>query len=403
MALTDVALKKAKSREKPYRLRDSDGLYVIIQPHGAKWWRFDYMRPDKSRNTMSLGTYPDVTLAEARTRRDKARSHLKEGFDPVQQSKAEEAERQKGRDNTFGAIADEYLSRLEKQGRSPNTLTKNDWYLKVLAADLADRPIREITAAEILKVVKKIEASGRIETAHRARSGISSVFRLAVSTLRADTDPTFALRGALLPKNSTPQAAITDEKKFGGLLRSVDEFDGWPTLRAALQIMALCFPRPLELRKAEWEHVDLEKGEWEIPAEIMKMRRPHAIPLSRQAIAIFKEVGKFSGDGRLVFPSIRNAEKLLSENAMNSALRRMGYLKEEHTSHGFRSSASTILNARRFHPDVIERSLSHVDQNQTRRTYNRYEYWEERVDMMQAWADLCDEFKVGRRDNADLI
>jgi integrase len=272
-----------------------------------------------------------------------------------------------------------------------------------MAAPLAAKPITEIKAGDILPVLKKVEARGNRESAHTLRATIGSVYRFAIANLLAEYDPTFALRGSLLPVEEGHQAAITDEKGFGGLLRSVDEFDGWITLRAALQIMAICYPRPIELRKAEWGHFDFEAKVWTIPAHLTKMRRPHDIPLSLQALAIIEALRPISGDSQYVFPAMRSMKNVISENGMNSALRRMGYTKEEHTSHGFRASASSILNRRKFHPDVIERSLSHVEPNKIRRAYNRYEYWDERIDMAQKWADICDELKARKRRNDDLV
>lgn len=402
MAVSDLSLRKAKASDKPYRLTDGDGLYVIIRSNGAKWWRFDY-RINGVRKTMSLGTYPEVSLVEARGKRDAARKLVASNIDPVEASREAVAEARASDENTFGVIAQEYIDRMKKMGRTEKTVFKNEWQLLRLSAKLKDRPIRQITAAEILEVIKHVEASGRLETAHRVRAAIGAVFRYAISTLRAENDPTYSLRGALMPLVYTPQAAIIEPRPFGALLRAVDEYDGWMTLRAALQIMALCFPRPIELRKAEWSHIDLEAKVWNIPAELTKMRRPHDIPLSTQAVAIFKEVKRFSGEGRLVFPSIRSLERPLSENAMNSALRRMGYAQDEHTSHGFRSSASSILNSRGFPPNVIESALAHLDPNEVRRTYNRYSYWNERVTMAQAWADICDDLKRSKRRNDDLI
>ncbi|WP_099865676.1 tyrosine-type recombinase/integrase [Pararhizobium haloflavum] len=242
MAISELAIRKAKGRDKPYRISDEKGLYAIVRPNGAVWWRYDYGVGGK-RKTLSLGTYPKVKLREARDARDAAAELVGKGIDPSEVRKREADETEAVVRNTFGALADEYIERLKAEGRTEKTLAKNSWYLKRLAIDLNDKPITQVSAADILATIRHVEASGRIDTAHRVRSAISAVFRMAVSTLRADTDPTFALKGALRSNISTPQAAITDEAKFGGLLRSVDEYDGWVTLRAALQIMALCYPR----------------------------------------------------------------------------------------------------------------------------------------------------------------
>lgn len=404
MALTDTAIRKAKPAERQYKITDGGGLYLLVHPRGSRYWRFDY-RLEGKRKTMALGTYPEIDLSTARQKRDEARKNLALGLDPMQAAKLDEQAVYIKSEASFGAIADEYIERLEQQNRTPKTVEKNKWHLKRLAADLCDKPIRSITSADVLRVIKRVEASGRVETSHRVRAAVGSVFRFAISTLRADNDPTYALRGALLPINSKPQAAIIEEGAFGDLLASIDKYDGWVTIRAALQIMALCYPRPIELRLAEWRDIDPTGLQWHVPAHRTKMRRPHDIPLSHQARAILLQLREFSGSGRLVFPSIRDPERPLSENAMNSALRRMGYLQDEHTSHGFRASASSILNRRRFRIDVIEASLAHLDPNEVRRTYNRYAYWEERVEMAQRWADICDELKFARhkRRHDDLI
>ncbi|WP_099867233.1 tyrosine-type recombinase/integrase [Pararhizobium haloflavum] len=404
MALTDVRARQAKPADRPYRISDANNLYLYVRPSGKKVWRYDYSLNGR-RNTLTLGAYPEVSLKDARRLHSTAFDLLKSNKDPAMERRREAAALKAEAANTFGGIADEYLERLVQQGRTRKTIVKNDWCLNRLAAELRPMPIRQITPADVLRVIKAVEASGRIDTAHRTRAAISAVFRLAVATLRADSDPTYALRGALLPNKSTPQAAITDERRFGALLANIEDYDGWPTLRAALKMMALCYPRPVELRKACWEHFDLKRAEWTIPAEHSKLRREFVIPLSPQAIDIARSVAAFSGRRGLVFPSVRNPDRPLSENAMNSALRRMGYAKTEHTSHGFRSSASTILNARRFPSDVIEASLAHLDPNRVRRTYNRYDYWDERVAMAQQWADICDQLRLTalRRDNSDLV
>lgn len=241
--------------------------------------------------------------------------------------------------------------------------------------------------------MKRIEKSGRRETAHRLRGLIGSVCQFAIVTLRGTNDPSYALRGALLRPNVKPRAAITDEEKFGGLLRAIDEFDGWPTLRAALQFAALTFARPGEIRLAKRAEIDFTKAVWRIPAERTKMRRPHDVPLSRQAVAVLNDIWPVSEMSDLIFPSTRSFLRPLSDNAFNAALRRMGYAQDEMTAHGFRSTASTILNERGFPPDVIEAALAHQDENSIRRAYNRATYWRERVDMMQQWADMLDQFR----------
>ena len=282
---------------------------------------------------------------------------------------------------------------MKQEGAAEGTITKTEWLLKKLAAPLAKRPIADITPAEILHLLQQIEKSGRRETARRLRGTISTVFKLATVTLRAETDPTIPLHGALKAPQVTGRAAITDEKKFGVLLNALDDYDGWPTIKAAIQFLILTCVRPGEVRGAVRSEFDLDKAVWRIPAERMKMRHPHDVPLSRQALAVLRGVWSFSEHAELVFPSIRSKRRPLSDNAFNAALRRMGYSKDEVTAHGFRVTASTILNSRGYNPDVIEAVLAHQDKNSIRRTYNRATYWDQRVVLMQEWADMLDELK----------
>ncbi len=395
MALSDFACKNAKPRDKPYRLADGDGLYLLVQTSGSKLWQLRYRYLEKENN-LSFGKYPLVSLLDAREKRDDAKRLLIGGINPSTKRKEEKVAALTEARTTFGLIAEEYVKRIEERDAAAATVTKTKWLLEDLASPLARRPIKEITPAEILQLLQKIEKSGRRETARRLRGVLGSVFRLAIVTLRADTDPTLALRGALQPPKANGRAAITDERKFGQLLAAIDDYDGWPTLKAALQFLALTCVRPGEVRGATRDEFDRTKAVWHIPAERMKMRAPHDVPLSTQARRVLEEVWPLSEEGGLVFPSIRSNRRPLSENAMNAALRRMGYSKEEVTAHGFRVTASTILNARNYDPDVIEAALALQDKNAIRRTYNRATYWQQRVTLMQEWGDLLDGLKVGR-------
>jgi integrase len=392
MPLSDVAIRKAKPRPKPFKLSDSGGLHIIVRPNGSKLWRLKYRFLGKEK-LLSFGLYPIVMLADARRRRDQAKKLLNDGIDPSAQRKQDKIKAQISAENTFGGIAKEYLANKEAEGAAGSTMDKNRWLLEDLAASLARRPISEITAAEILVLLKKIETSGRRETARRLRGVIGSVFRYAIVTLRATNDPTIATHGALLTPKVQHRAAITDEKKLGALLRSIDEYDGWPTVRVALQLLPLTMSRPGDVRHMRRSEIDFEKSMWRIPAERMKMRRPHDVSLSKQALAILRDIWPLSEGGDLVLPSIRAMDRPLSESAMNSALRRMGYAQDEMTAHGFRSAASTILNERGFEPNVIEAALAHQDENDVRRAYNRATYWPERVKLMQHWADILDELR----------
>ena len=395
MALSEFAARRAKPKEKAYKLFDGDGLFLLVNPKGSKLWRLKYRYGGKEK-LLSFGPYPLVSIVDARAKRDEAKRTLLSGTDPGEAKRQRKLAAEVAARNTFGLIAEEYIENQKARNRSRLTIQTNKWLLKDLASPLSHRPIKEITAAEILDLLKKVEKSGRRVTARRLRGIIGSVFRLAVVTLRADGDPTTVLKDALLPPVTQNRAAITNEREFGLLLCAIDEYDGWPTITAALQFLALTCVRPGEVRFAVRSEFDLRKAVWSIPAERMKMRQPHIVPLSRQALAVLDDIWPLSEGGELVFPSVRSKKKPLSENALNQALRRMGYTKDEVTSHGFRASASSILNDRHFDPDVIEAVLAHQDANAVRRAYNRATYWNQRVKLMQEWADLLDEFRTYR-------
>lgn len=392
MTLSDFGVRSAKPREKAYRLPDGSGLHLLVQPGDSKLWQLRYRYLGKEK-LLSFGPYPLISIAEARGKRDEAKKLLQSGADPSVQKRLGKIAIATSARNTFGLVADEYLADMVANDAADATIKKTRWLLEDLAAPLSRRAIKDITSAEVLDLLKRIEKSGRRETARRLRGVMSSVFRLAIVTLRAETDPTVALRGALQPPKVEGRAAIIDERKFGALLTAIDEFDGWPTVGAAMKFLILTCVRPGEVRGAERSEFDREKAIWHIPAGRMKMREPHDVPLSRQALEVLKDVWSFSDNAELVFPSVRAKRKPLSDNAMNAALRRMGYTKQEVTAHGFRVTASSILNARGYEPDVIEAILSHQDRNNIRRTYNRATYWDKRVVLMQSWADLLDEFR----------
>lgn len=394
MALTDIQVRNLKPRDKAFKVADGGGLHVNVTPGGSKLWRLAYRFSGKQK-LLAIGAYPVVTLEKAREARLNAKRQLSEGIDPSEAKKADKRAQRVATANTFEAIAAEYVEKLMKEGRSPRTLSKVEWLLGMAYPLIGRRPIAEISSAEVLEVLRKVERRGRHESARRLRSTIGSVFRYAIATTRAENDPSVALRGALITPKVTHRAAITDPKALGGLLRAVDGFDGQPTTRAALQLLALLFPRPGELRAAEWSEIDFEKAIWTIPAERAKMRREHRIPLPRQAIAILRRLEELTGDGALLFPSVRSAHRCMSENTLNAAMRRMGYSKEEVTAHGFRATASTLLNeSGKWAPDVIERQLAHIDADEVRRAYARADYWDERVRMMAWWAGFLDKAKA---------
>lgn len=390
MPLTDTAIRNARPREKRFKLADGGGLYLLVNERGNKLWRMDYAFGGK-RKTLSFGAYPTVKLLDARQLRDAAKRQLALGLDPSYQKKKEKRAAKAAGANTFGAVAEEYLDKMLRERRAEATLNKNRWMMTDLAAPLLRRPMTEISAAEVLEVLRAIERSGRIESALATRAAIGRVFRFAIATARAENDPTFALRGALQDHEPVHHPTITNAGELGPLMSSIYKYDGWQTLTAALKIQALCFARPSETRTMEWTELNLDSELWTVPASKAKMRRPHQVPLSKQALAIVSEMKSLSSDSRYVFPSMAQGKSTLSENAMNSALRRMGYSHNQHTAHGFRSTASTLLNeSGMFSSDAIEAQLAHLDPQKVRRIYNRARYWEERVAMMQWWADFLD-------------
>ncbi|MFZ0426278.1 MAG: integrase arm-type DNA-binding domain-containing protein, partial [Xanthobacteraceae bacterium] len=390
--LTVLGIEKLKPNEKSYKVSDGNGLYVLVEPSGGKLWRFRFKFGGKEK-MLSLGSFPAVSLADARRSRDEAQKLLAKGINPSDQKKQEKLVAEVAGRNTFLAVAEEHIQRLKDQKLAHATINKNRWLLIELASPLHHRPVSQIKPAEILVILQKYEKAGMRETARRLRGAIGAVFRLAIATLRAETDPTYSLRDALAAPIVTHRAAITDEKQLGILMVNLDQYDGWPTLKYAIQFLALTMVRPGEVRHMRRNEVIWPASTWRIPAERMKMRKPHDVPLSKQALAILRDVWPLTEGENLVFPSIRSIRRPLSENAFNSVLRRMGYGSEEHCAHGFRSSASTILNERGYDDDVIEVALAHEEPNKVRRAYNRAAYWPERVKLLQDWADLLDEFR----------
>jgi integrase len=392
MSLTNVEIKAAKPSDKPRIISDGGGLHLKISPTGTKHWRLAY-RFGGQQKLLSLGPYPDVSLFDARAKRQEVKGLLRDGKDPVEVSRAKTAEALIAKSNTFQTAAEEYIAYREDV--TVSTRGKYEWYMRdVLPADFRERALDDITAGLVSDVLLNVHRSGRRETARKVRFFISRVFQYAGIRGRTERNPVVATKGVLPTHQTRSHAAITDPAKLGALVAAVEEYDGWPTLRWALQIAALCFVRPGEVRGATWGEIDFKKAIWRIPGERMKMKQPHDVPLSKQALAVFNEARRLELGSNFIFPQINNPKRTISENAMNVTLRRMGYSKEEHTAHGFRSSASTILNGAKFRADVIERQLAHVEANAVRKAYNRQEYWEERVEMMQAWANMLDKFKA---------
>lgn len=398
MKLSDAKCRNARARDRAYKLTDGHGLYLLVAKNGSRLWRFDY-RFDGKRQTMAIGVYPEVSLAEARDAREEARKQLKSGLNPMQERKVARVTAKVARALTFGLIADELLTKLELEKRAGVTVEKRRWLLKELAADLCDRPVAAITPVEILAVLKAVEGKGHLESARRLRASIGQVMRLAVATNRAQSDPTPALRGAIAAPKVTHRAAITDKDGAGRLMVAVQTYDRH-VVRAAMQIMAYCFPRPGECRLALWDEIDFDEKVWTIPAERTKMRREHKIPLSRQALATFRDLHKLTGlESQLCFPGQRAMDRPISENTICVALRTIGFGKEEMSAHGFRALASSLLHERSdFSSETIERALGHQDANAIRRAYARGAHWDERVKLMQWWADYLD----GLREKTSL-
>jgi len=393
MPLTDTAIRNAKAKDKPYKLSDEKGLYLLINKAG-KYFRFDYRYAGK-RKTMAFGVYPDVKLVDARKKRYDARKLLQNDVDPSQYRKETKSIQKEQAANSFEIVALEWFTKnkhIWAEGHSKTIISRLE--LNVFPW-LGAQPVSSITAPALLVVLRRIEDRGAIETAHRVKQICSQVFRYAVATGRAERDPSADLRGALSPAKSKRMATITDPKQIGGLLRAIDGYEGHLITRCALKLAPLVFVRPGELRHAEWHEINFEQAEWKIPEEKMKMRTPHMVPLAAQAIEILKELEPLTGERRYVFPSLRTSARPMSNNTVLAALRRMGYAKEEMSGHGFRAMASTILHEQGWASDVIERQLAHSERNSIKAAYNHAQHFPERRRMMQAWADYLDTLKNG--------
>lgn len=401
--LTDKAIKNAKTGERLTILSDGGGLQLWLTPAGGKLWNYAYRFGGKRRK-LAIGPYgkepAGIPLEAARKRRDEAVGLLREGADPSTRKRQVKAARAEANANTFEVVADELLAKRKREGIAAATAGKLEWLLGLAKADLGALPIADISAGEVLRVLRPLEAAGKLETAKRLRAVIGSVFRYAIATARADNDPTQALRGAIASPKPEHRAAITDPTAFGDLLRAIDGFMGQPTTKAALQLMALLACRPGELRHATWVEFDLDRRVWNVPAERTKMRRPHRIPLPAQAVAILKALHPVTGHGAagLVFPGLRSVKRPISENTMNAALRRIGFSQEEASAHGFRSTFSTLANeSAKWSGNAIEAALAHIEPNAVRRAYARGDYWDERVKMMNWWANYLDTLRKGAR------
>ncbi|MEM7664120.1 MAG: integrase arm-type DNA-binding domain-containing protein [Pseudomonadota bacterium] len=386
MPLTDLKIRSLKPEDKPRRYTDGGNLFVEVRPSGSKLWRYAY-KFDGKQKLMALGSYPEVSLAKARRKRTEARALLIDGIDPMQQAKVDKLEQKALTEHTFSALADELLEKNRKEGLAETTLSKKGWLLGIANEDLADMPVTQIKPTHVLVPLRRVEAAGNYETARRLRAVISQVFRYAVATARAEHDPTAGLRGALITPTVTHRPAIVERDKFAGLIRAIWTYDGAIETKAGLQLMALLYPRPGELRLSKWDEYDLKKRVWTIPAERTKMRREHKKPLSNAAVDILSRLHNVTGDEPFVFISQLSRGKPISENTLNGSLRRLGFSKAEMTSHGFRASASSLLNeSGKWHPDAIEAELAHMGADQVRKAYHRATYWDQRVEMAEWWA-----------------
>jgi integrase len=397
MPLTDTTIRTAKPGAKPAKLFDERGLFLLVTPTGAKWWRFRF-RFDGKEKLLSLGVYPDVGLKDARDRRDAARKLLSAGVDPGENRKATKAARQDRAANSFEVIAREWYAQ-EAPGWAEH---HGDRILRRFERDvfpwIGGRPIADLNAPEILAAMRRIESRGALETAHRALSNCGQVFRYAVATGRALRDPTGDLRGALPPVKAEHFSAVTEPKQVAELLRTLDGYQGTFTVACALRLAPLVFVRPGELRKAEWADIDLDAAEWRYT--VTKTDTAHIVPLATQAVAILRELNALTGRGRYVFPGARTNGRPMSDNAILAAMRRMGIGKDEMSGHGFRALARTILDeVLGVRVDLIEHQLAHAVKDPNGRAYNRTAHLPERKKMMQLWADYLDKLKAG----ADVI
>ena len=397
MAITDIKVRTSKAKDKPYKITDGDGLFLLVTPSGGKWWRFKY-RFDGKEKLISFGTYPEVSLSSARDKRTEARRQNAAGIDPGEARKAQKASRSESAANSFEVIAREWHNRFSPTWTKMYAERVLDRLQRDAFPWIGARPIAEIKAPDVLAVLRRVESRGALESAHRLRTIIGQVCRYAVATGRTERDPTGNLKGALPPKNRTHFASVTDPKEVAPLLRAIDDYQGSFVVKCAMRLAPLVFVRPGELRQAEWSEIDLDAGEWNIPAEKMKMNSAHLVPLSRQAVEILKELQPLTGVSRYVFPSGRTLARPMSENAVLAALRRMGYSKEEMTGHGFRAMARTILDeVLQVRPDFIEHQLAHAVKDPNGRAYNRTAHLTERRKMMQTWADYLDGLKAGAK------
>lgn len=395
--LSDTKLRALKPRANAYRIADTNGLCVEVRPTGSKAWRYRFRHSGKA-SIITLGEYPAMSLSEARAERDKARALVKRGANPAHVAKAERAIRQEKAGNTFASVALEFIAKREKEGMGAGSVERGRRLIEKDLASIATLPIADVTAPVLLAALRRMEQRGIVESAHRARGLAGQIFRYAIATGRAERNPAADLIGALERPQTQHFASIILPSKIGELLRAIHSYQGSPVTVASLKLAPLVFVRPGELRNAEWSEIDLSKGVWDIPAEKTKMRQPHLVPLSDQAVAILRELNALTGHGKYVFPSVRSVRRSMSENTINAALRYMGFDSDTMTGHGFRAMARTVLDEELGFPiDHIEHQLAHAVKDANGRAYNRTTHLPARRKMMQAWADYLDGLRVGAK------
>lgn len=395
--LSDIQVRSAKPQAKEYKLLDGFGLYLLVTPTNGKLWRFDYRYGDK-RKVVAFGAYPAISLSDARQRREDAKKLLANGIDPGEVKKAQKAATVAETENSFEIVAREWHSKFSGQWSTGHAETIMDRLTRDVFPWLGNKPVNEVRPVDLLAILRRVEGRGALETAHRIRTICGQVLRYAVATGRAERDFAADLRGALPPTQERHHAALTDPKDVADLLRAIDGFKGTFHVKCALQLAPMLFVRPGELRQMEWAEIDFDAEQWSIPAEKMKMKQAHIVPLAQQAVTILRELQPLTGYGRYVFPCHRSPLRPMTNNAINAALRRMGYASDEMTGHGFRAMARTILDeVLQVRPDYIEHQLAHAVRDPNGRAYNRTAHLVERRKMMQLWADYLDGLKVGAK------
>ena len=392
MPLTEVALKNSKPLDKDFKIADEKGMYVLVTKSGKKYFRYDYRFAGK-RKTLALGVYPETSLKEARDKRDAARKLLDGDIDPSANRKAKKLQLIEEAGNTFLAVAAEWHEKQKSKWSADHTYRKWHYLENDVFSTFGSTPIKNITARELLTLLEKIQARGAIDIAHRVKRICGEVFRYGIYTERCERDPSQDLKGALIPITSKHMATITDPKKIGELLRAIDGYQGDIATQCALKLAPYVMLRPGEIRRAEWSEIDFDRKQWKIPASKMKMKRPHIIPLPNQVIDILKTIQPVTGDGKYIFPTLWSKTNPMSENTLNAALRRLGFTKEEITSHGFRGMASTLLHENGYKSAVIEMQLAHAERNKVKAAYNHAEYLDERTEMLQWWANYLDSLR----------